>query len=134
MPKPDGKLTAVQFEIMQLLWDRSSGMTVGEIWDTILEKREVSRTTVLTLVDRLEKRGWLHRKKDSGVFHYEAAIDRQSTEQLLASDFMSEFFGGSMSHLVLSLLGSKRVSKSEVKKLKELLDMPPSDRKAGEKS
>ena len=58
MPKPDGKLTAVQFEIMQLLWDRSSGMTVGEIWDTILEKREVSRTTVLTLVDRLEKETW----------------------------------------------------------------------------
>ncbi len=41
---------------------------IGEVWNAIRAARDVSRTTVLNLVDRLEKRGWLKRRKDQGSF------------------------------------------------------------------
>jgi BlaI family penicillinase repressor len=120
--KPEGKLTPVQFEILQLIWNAEQGLTIGEIWDAIRSGRDVSRTTVLNLVDRLEKRGWLKRRKQQGVFRYTASVERQSVETQLASDFVDEFFDGSAANLMMNLLGSQRISKSEIQRLKRLLD------------
>lgn len=122
MTAPEGKLTPVQFEIMQLVWKSAEGMTIGEIWEAIRTGRDVSRTTVLNLVDRLEKRGWLKRRKDQGVFRYAAAVQRQSVETQLAADFVQEFFDGSAANLVMSLLGSQRISKADIQRLKRLMD------------
>jgi BlaI family penicillinase repressor len=119
---PEGKLTPVQFEIMQLVWSSTQGLTIGEIWEAIRSGRDVSRTTVLNLVDRLEKRGWLKRRKDQGVFRYAAAVERQSVEAQLAADFVAEFFAGSAANLVMSLLGSQRLSKSDIQRLKRLIE------------
>jgi predicted transcriptional regulator len=119
---PEGKLTPVQFEIMQLIWNSTQGMTIGEIWDAIRADRNVNRNTVLNLVDRLEKRSWLKRRKDQGVYRYAAAVERQPVEAQLASDFVQEFFDGSAANLVMSLLGSQRISKSDIQRLKQLMD------------
>lgn len=122
MKEQEGSLTASQLEIMRLLWDSPAGLTVAEIWAAICLQREVSRTTVLNLVDRLEKRKWLHREKVDNLFRYQASVDRQTTEARLADDFIDEYFEGSPSSFVLSLLGSKKISKAEVQRLKALLD------------
>lgn len=122
MPRPEGKLTPVQFEIMQLIWNSTHGMTIGEIWEAIRSGREVSRTTVLNLVDRLEKRSWLRRRKDQGVYRYAAAVERRSVEMQVAADFVEEFFDGSAANLVMSLLGSERISNSDLQRLKRLID------------
>ena len=134
MAEPEGKLTPVQFEIMQLVWNSAEGMTIGEIWEVIRADRDVSRTTVLNLVDRLEKRSWLKRRKDEGVFRYSAAVERQSVEEQLAADFVQEFFDGSAANLLMSLLGSQRISKSDIQRLKHLIDEKEtrSPRKKGE--
>ena len=122
MGTPEGKLTPVQFEIMQLIWNSEQGLTVGEIWEAIRSGRDVSRTTVLNLVDRLEKRSWLKRRKDQGVFRYAAAVERQLAETQLAADFVEEFFDGSAANLVMSLLGSQRISQSDIQRLKQLME------------
>lgn len=122
MAPPEGKLTPVQFEIMQQIWDSAEGLTIGEIWEAIRLGRDVSRTTVLNLVDRLEKRAWLIRHKDQGVFRYVAAVQRASVEAQLAADFVEEFFAGSTTNLLMSLLGSQRISQSDIQRLKDLMD------------
>jgi predicted transcriptional regulator len=135
MAAPEGKLTPVQFEIMQLIWNSGQGLTIGKIWDSIRAVRGVSRTTALNLVDRLEKRGWLKRRKEQGVFRYEATVERQSVEAQLASDFVEEFFDGSAANLLMSLLGSERISKSDIQRLKQLMDesVPSPSKTKGEK-
>ena len=132
MPAPEGKLTAAQFEILRLTWDSTAGLTIGEIWDAIRSRRGVSRTTVLNLVDRLEKRGWLKRKKDENVYRYSPTVNRSAAEEQMAADFLDDFFQGSPSHLLMSLLGSKRISKEDADGLKRLIETssaPPSRKK-----
>lgn len=119
---PEGKLTPVQFEILQRIWDSNAGLTVGEIWDAVKSGRDVSRTTVLNLVDRLEKRGWLSRSKDETIFRYKATVDRSSAENQLANDFVQEFFAGSAMSMVRSLLGSRPLTKGDIRRLQKLLD------------
>ena len=122
MPRsPTAGLTAVQFEIMQVVWDAPEGATVAEIWEAISRGRNVARTTVLNLVRRLDQRGWLKRQKREGSYRYLATTGRDATTTKAAVKFVDEFFGGSATELVMSLLGSKRISKSEMDELRQLL-------------
>jgi predicted transcriptional regulator len=119
---PEGSLTPTQYEILQIVWDRTAaGATVSEIWQEIATDRSVGRTTVLNLVDRLEKRGWLIRQTGVGANRYVAAMTREQTARLLASEFVNDFFGGSASQLVMSLLGERRLKSGEAAELRRLL-------------
>ena len=128
---PDGALTAVQFEIMEVVWNQGkNGATVVEIWHEISENRDVARTTVLNLVDRLERRRWLRRRQGRGVNRFIAALSRNKTASLLAGDFVDDFFGGSASDLVMNLLGSKRLEPDEVRRLQQLIESKASENKS----
>ncbi len=119
---PEGTITPAQYEIMEVIWAHgNAGATVAEIWHAVSAERPVVRTTVLNLVDRLEKRGWLGREHIAGVYRYTATASRDKTAALLASEFMDNFFGGSATSLVMSLLGSKRVKPADVERLRSLL-------------
>ncbi|HEY2252557.1 MAG TPA: BlaI/MecI/CopY family transcriptional regulator [Planctomycetaceae bacterium] len=129
MSKRLSKLTSTQHEILSAVWDRPDGATVTQIWEQIATTRSVTRTTILNLVDRLEKRGWLSREKESDGFRYRATVDRAATAQLVVTEFVDDFFSGSASELVTSLLGSKRLRPSEVAKLRDLLSAAPPNSK-----
>lgn len=123
MAKPEGGLAPAQYEIMQAVWARGeAGATVVEIWQAIGQRRDVTRTTVLNQVDRLEKRGWLSRHQREGIYRYVATVEQAAAAQRLAGEFVDEFFGGSASSLVASLLGDKRLKKTDVQRLRLLLD------------
>ena len=136
MATPEGKLTPAQFEIMQVVWKSQEGLTVAEIWESISKNRDVTRTTVLNLVDRLEKRGWLKRTKSEQVFRYTATLDEQIATGQVAREFINEFFQGSASGLVMSLLGSRRLSTKEIDELRRILDDagPPASQRKGKRS
>jgi len=123
MEKPEGNLTPVQYQIMEAVWSRGeAGISVGEIWQAVRTDRSVGRTTVLNLVDRLEKRGWLVCQRENRPNRYSAAVSRDETAAMLAGEFVNDFFSGSASNLVMSLLGSKRFSREEIEQLSRFLD------------
>lgn len=128
MKSPEGTLTPMQHEIMDIVWSRGkAGIAASEIWRQISERRAVGRTTILNQVDRLEKRGWLLRHKTTSSYHYVASKDREEIEGQLAKNFVDHFFRGSTSRLVASLLGSQRVSEEDVEQIRKLLSAAPSD-------
>jgi predicted transcriptional regulator len=123
MPNPEGSLTSAQHEIMEVVWESAErGATVAEIWRAIAAGRPVGRTTILNLIDRLEKRGWLVRRDRQKPCHYLAALGREETSAFLAHGFVEDFFGGSASNLVMSLLGSQRLKPQEIENLRRLLE------------
>jgi predicted transcriptional regulator len=123
---PEGTLTPAQYEIMDLVWQAGpDGATVAEIWHAISESRSVARTTILNLVDRLEKRAWLKRRDADGGVRYSAAVSRDRTSGALAGEFVQQFFDGSAANLVMSLLGTSRLDAEEIRRLRDILDQAP---------
>ncbi len=123
MKKPEGNLTPVQYQIMEAVWNRGEeGASIVEIWQAVRADRSVGRTTVLNLVDRLERRGWLACRREQRPNRYLAAASREDTSALLAGEFVDDFFSGSAGKLVMSLLGSKRLSRAELEQVSKLLE------------
>jgi len=132
MPEPRGTLTPAQHQILQAIWHAGpQGATVTEIWQEIADDRSVTRTTVLNQVDRLEKRGWLRRAQSGSAIHYLATMDSQTVRARLAAEFADEYFNGSASKLLMSLIDTRDVREADLDRLEKLLDEARRRKKGG---
>jgi BlaI family transcriptional regulator, penicillinase repressor len=128
--RPRGGLTGSQLEIMEIFWQRSPAeATAAEVWQALQESRPVARTTVLTLLQRLERRGWLTREGAGRGAIYRPAARPEETTTRLATDFLDAYFGGSASRLVMSLLGGRQVTAEEARQMREMLEAYEKERK-----
>ncbi len=53
---PLSALSEAQMEIMNVVWDRGEA-TVADVWKVLAARRAVARSTVLTMLTRLEEKG-----------------------------------------------------------------------------
>ncbi len=134
MDKPQGHelpaLSEAQLEIMQVVWARGEA-TVTDVWATLSGRRAVARNTVLTLMDRLEKKGWLRRRAEGQTHYYSAASPRAATLGGVVRRLVDAAFAGSAEGLVLALLEGRGVSDEEARRIRRLID---DARRRGKKS
>jgi BlaI family transcriptional regulator, penicillinase repressor len=124
-----GRLSPAQYEILQAIWEVGPpGATRMQIWERISERRKVVRQTIINLVDRLAARGWLERIEHEGQLLFWPTAPREKVEADMAEDFVQSFFGGSASHLVMSLLGRHRITPEDVEELRKIYDQAAAKR------
>src|ERR1700741_3105556 len=75
---PEGDLTPAQLELMDLVWERGE-LSAVDAHAALRTRRPVAPTTVLTLLRRLEKRGFLVHRVDGRAHLYRATRDRASS-------------------------------------------------------
>jgi predicted transcriptional regulator len=124
MTKPNEELPALseaQLAIMNAVWDGGE-VTVTDVWNVLARRRPVARNTVLTLMDRLEKKGWLRRRVDGQAHYYTAAAPRAATLGRVVHRLVDAAFAGSADALVLALLEGRGVSAEEARRIRKLID------------
>jgi len=118
MPLP--KLTKLEFQIMECLWNRGS-LSIREIQESFPEKRRPAYTTIQTTVYRLEGKGSVKRVGKVGNFHiFEAAVSRDSAQRTLIDDLLS-LFGGRTQPVMAHLIESGKLTLDDVKEAEKLL-------------
>jgi predicted transcriptional regulator len=109
------------------------GTSVRDVAAEFARTRGLARTTVLTLMERLRKKGHLTRRKAEGVFQYSARESRGELLSRLVGRFVEKTLGGSLQPFVAYLLDRPRVSREELDELKDLVDkLDTKDRKKEE--
>ena len=124
-------LSEAQLEIINIVWDRGKA-TVGQIWKTLAERRSVSRTTVSTMVTRLEEKGWLRHRVIGGTFLYRATHPREKVLSRMVHRLVDAAFQGSAEGLVLTLLEGGRLSAEEVERIKAMLEKAEIEKREAE--
>ena len=115
------QLSEAQLELMHIIWDTGE-TTVSEVWKRLSLRRRVARNTVLTLMERLVKKGWLRRRAEGHVFRYSAALQRQATLGGIVRRLVDTAFGGSAEGLVTALLDERGVTAAEAERIRKLID------------
>src|ERR1700753_3403484 len=62
---------------MDVLWDTDTSLTVREV-SARLTERNLAHTTVMTVLDRLAKKGFARRERDGRAWRYRPAATRES--------------------------------------------------------
>ena len=96
-------------------------ISVGEAAERYGVPRSLSRSTVLTMMERLRIKKRLSRRRSGGVYLYQS---REGADKLLhgvVQSFVETTLSGSVSPFVAYLAESKQVSPSELLELERLV-------------
>ena len=76
-------------EVMTRLWDASGPLTVRQVHDLLIADRDLAYTTVMTVLDRLAKKGVVRRQKADRAYLYEPAQTREEMTAAVMLDALS---------------------------------------------
>ncbi len=120
MTKKQETLGELELEVMKILWERGRS-SVLQVSEQLSKQKGYARTTILTILQRLHKKGFLKRKKEDGVYRYEPTQKRQQVMGKLLNQFIDRVFDGSSTSLVQQLTGA-RMSQGELDQIKAIID------------
>ena len=69
-------------EVMRQLWAATGPMTVRQVHEALSRRRDLAYTTVMTVLDRLTKKGVVTREKADRAYLYAATQTREEATAL----------------------------------------------------
>ena len=109
-------------ELALLTWiAEHPGISVGEVADQYGAARDLARSTVLTMMERLRKKGHLTRRRVDGVFRYSAGAAPDALLKDAVGTFVERTLGGSVSPFVAYLNDAADLSPEDLAELQQLV-------------
>jgi len=106
-------------------------ISVGEVAERFSASHGLARTTILTVIDRLRRKGYLMRKRVEGVYRYSPTVPAPELLRSLVSDFAQRVLGGSPQPFLAYLLEEAELSDRQVAELRKLVREMERKRKGG---
>ena len=116
------KLTPVEWEIIEGIWGLKKKVSVRDVMEHAFPNGEKAYTTIQTIMNTLEKKGFLKVEKIGMVNFYQPMESRDKMAQMELSQLVSRVFHGSVPALANFLMDSDNLSLQEIQDIKDTLD------------
>ena len=116
------KLPDPELELMMIIWDAEKPVTRVEIEEKLSEDRDVLPNTILTLLTRLEKRGFLKKVRDGKINYYSALVDKEPYLKEASQGILNRMFKGSLKNFAAALYDGEELSEEDAAELMEFLE------------
>lgn len=103
--------------------------SVGEVAAGFGEPHGLARSTVLTMMERLRSKAYLHRRQVDGMYRYSPAARPGEVMRTAVGQFVEKTLSGSVSPFVAWMSERANVSESELAELEALVAQLQSRRK-----
>lgn len=113
--------TRSELEILQALWTNGPS-TVRAVHDVLKTQRDVNYSSVLKLMQIMHEKGLLVRDESQMKHVYSPAEEEEITKQSLLSRFIDTVYNGSVSGLMMQLVGRSKVSQKQQEELRKMLE------------
>jgi predicted transcriptional regulator len=114
-------LGELQAAVMNVVWDLGEA-TVGQVREQLAGQRELAYTTVLSVLQKLEKAGWLKHRSDGRSYVYIPRRSRSDAGRNALRGFTERMFGGDPLVLFEHLLDDERLTSAELAELRKMLE------------
>jgi len=113
-------LTELELEIMKIVWQVKSA-TVRDVYETLLERRKVAYTTVMTMMRILEQKQYLKRRLEERAYVYQATRSSNKVIKGMVREFVNRVFNGSAQPLLAHLVEDRRLSEKDLKEITRMI-------------
>lgn len=121
------KLSEFETEVLQVFW-QTKAASAPEVHKVITNSKDVTYSTVKTIIDRLEKKGAIKRIKQQGrTIIYGATSSANSMRKPLLDNFINKVFGGNSRSLMNHLIENEALNQDDLKYLKEIINKNKDD-------
>ncbi len=121
MPKQVARLSPGEWEIMQVIWKRKPAMSVRQVLEIACPRSEKAYTTIQTVMNNLEQKGYLKRDKIGLVNFYKSTRSRKDTVKKETQTFVKKVFDGSFQALANYLVESDSLNPENIAQLKKMI-------------
>ena len=89
----------LELECLKALWTLQEG-NVKEVQQVVAQTRPLAYTTIMTVLDRLVRKGKLARRKQGRAFVYSPVTSRDTLRRVAIQELLDGFFDGSQDALL----------------------------------
>ena len=97
------RISEAELSVMETLWDTGTPMTAKDLQIILKERRGWERTTVRSLLTRLQEKGSVQVDKDADVATYAAGFTKAEYGWDLAEVLISRLYGGDAKALTMAM-------------------------------
>ena len=115
------RLTDAEWQVMECLW-AGAPMSGREVTQALEPKTGWSRSTILTLLSRLEGKGAVAGESAGGPKRYSPRLDREDAALRETESFLDKVYHGSLSLMVSALTQRQALTEGEIQQLHDILD------------
>jgi BlaI family penicillinase repressor len=109
-------LTPNELEIMKVVWARRAA-TVRDVYEDLRSKRRIAYTTVMTMMNILERKGHLKKQTEGRSFLYQPVRPKRQVVGAMVREFLDRVFGGSAEPLLVHLVQDRRLTERDLAEL-----------------
>jgi predicted transcriptional regulator len=124
-------ITDRQFAVLRVLWQHGP-LTVRELMEHLPRGDRQPYTTVLGLLQCMEKAALVEHDKEGSTHRYRPVVSRQEATGSLLSDFLARFFHGSAEQLVLGLVDARQLAPDDLSAIESKLAAMTREEPSGE--
>ena len=106
---------------MKVVW-RLGDVSVREVYETLRQRRPVAYTTVMTMMNTVEAKGYLKKSLDGRAYRYRPAVPESRVVTAMVREFVERVFDGSAGPLLAHLVSETTLSEKEREELRRLID------------
>ena len=115
------KLPESELDIMIVLWKQKNDMSRSEIEKIVNQKKTLAPTTILTLLSRLEKKGFVSVNRDGNLNKYRWLVSQTEYQQKEGKGMLEKLYGNSVKNFVAALYQGREINDEDLKELEGLL-------------
>lgn len=109
-----------EWKIMNILWQKSP-QTITEITHALEAETHWDRHTVITYLNRLEKKGAVRHEQGTRAKAFYPVISEKETTVSAARTFLQRAFHGDIGLMVNNMIEEEALSEKDIENLREIL-------------
>ena len=113
-------LTPQELEIMKVVW-RKGPATVRDVYEDLLGHRRIAYTSVMTMMNVLERKGHLRKSQEERAYVYEPTSPQKRVLSSMVGEFVDRVFNGSASPLLQHLIEDERLTSEDLRDIQRLI-------------
>jgi BlaI family transcriptional regulator, penicillinase repressor len=106
-------LAPQELEIMKVVWARRSA-TVRDVYEDLRARRRIAYTTVMTMMNILERKGHLKKRAEGRSFVYQPARPKRQVVKAMVREFLDRMFGGAAEPLLVQLVQDRHLTERDL--------------------
>lgn len=112
--------TENELAILQVLWEKGQA-TVREVHEVLEQHKDTGYTTTLKTMQIMADKELLSRDTSSRTHIYEPNISKEKAQKQFLGKMIDGLFSGSPGRLVMGALDHEKLSREEVREIREYL-------------
>jgi BlaI family penicillinase repressor len=115
------RLGSLQREVMEVVWDAGEA-SVHSVIELLSRDKKPAYTTILTVMQNLERAGWLTHRQEGRSYIYRPAVSRENLAWSSIRQSVRKLFKGDVGAFMQHLIQDQSLSDDDLSELRKMID------------